>query len=187
MNSDGDGAIRASGANSHMNIGRALLLGGVLSSLLSVNAPRIAANLPTPWVGVWERINIGAFLLWVVVLAVALWRELSSRDRWRDRATPAPALHEPVFHHAMCAAGPPKATVPSIRKKNRASSLGTTTVSFSTPDARRSLTLTSSNECQPGAHRPCRSQTLSDIACPQVVGQASSELRCVGAGRVVPS
>lgn len=38
------------------------------------DGPRIAANLPTPWVGVWERINIGVFLLWVVVLAVALLR-----------------------------------------------------------------------------------------------------------------
>jgi hypothetical protein len=33
---------------------------------------RIGTNLPTPWVGVWERINIGAFMLWVVVLAVVL-------------------------------------------------------------------------------------------------------------------
>jgi Protein of unknown function (DUF998) len=39
-----------------------------------VDAPRLAANLPTPWVGVWERINIGVFLLWVVVLAVTLLR-----------------------------------------------------------------------------------------------------------------
>jgi hypothetical protein len=38
------------------------------------DAPGIAANLPTPWIGVWERINIGAFLLWVVVLAVTLLR-----------------------------------------------------------------------------------------------------------------
>jgi Protein of unknown function (DUF998) len=38
------------------------------------DGPRIAANLPTPWVGVWERINIGVFLLWVVVLATALLR-----------------------------------------------------------------------------------------------------------------
>jgi hypothetical protein len=71
---------------------RKLLLNcGILSSLLYVamyvfvamqwegyssasHGPRIAANLPTPWVGVWERINIGAFLLWVVVLAVALLR-----------------------------------------------------------------------------------------------------------------
>ena len=38
------------------------------------DAPRIGANLPTPWIGVWERINVGVFLLWVVVLAVALLR-----------------------------------------------------------------------------------------------------------------
>jgi hypothetical protein len=43
-------------------------------ALTFMDAPRLAANLPTPWVGVWERINIGAFLLWVVVLAVALLR-----------------------------------------------------------------------------------------------------------------
>ncbi len=45
---------------------------GVLTGL---DAPRIAANLPTPWIGVWERINIGAFLLWVVALAVTIWRK----------------------------------------------------------------------------------------------------------------
>jgi hypothetical protein len=45
--------------------------------LTFLDGPRIAANLPTPWVGVWERINIGVFLLWVVVLATALLR---SRD-----------------------------------------------------------------------------------------------------------
>ena len=44
---------------------------GVLTGL---DSPRISANLPTPWIGVWERINIGVFLLWVVVLAVALLR-----------------------------------------------------------------------------------------------------------------
>ncbi len=48
-----------------------LLVFGVLTGL---DAPRIEANLPTPWVGVTERINIGVFLLWVVVLAVALLR-----------------------------------------------------------------------------------------------------------------
>ncbi len=48
-----------------------LLVFGVLTGL---DSPRIPANLPTPWVGLWERINIGAFLLWVVVLAVSLLR-----------------------------------------------------------------------------------------------------------------
>jgi hypothetical protein len=43
-------------------------------ALTGVDGPRIAANLPTPWIGVWERINIGAFLLWVVVLSIALLR-----------------------------------------------------------------------------------------------------------------
>jgi pimeloyl-ACP methyl ester carboxylesterase len=38
------------------------------------DAPRVGANLPTPWVGLWERINIGVFLVWVSVLAVMLWR-----------------------------------------------------------------------------------------------------------------
>jgi len=41
------------------------------------DAPKIQANLPTPWIGVWERINIGVFLLWVVVLAITL---LHARD-----------------------------------------------------------------------------------------------------------
>ena len=48
-----------------------LVVGGVLAGL---DQPRLAANLPTPWMGVWERINIGVFLLWVVVLAIALLR-----------------------------------------------------------------------------------------------------------------
>jgi len=43
-------------------------------TLTFLDAPRIAANLPTPWIGVWERINIGVFLLWVVVLATTLLR-----------------------------------------------------------------------------------------------------------------
>jgi hypothetical protein len=48
-----------------------LVVGGVLTGL---DQPRLVANLPTPWMGVWERIDIGVFLLWVVVLAVALLR-----------------------------------------------------------------------------------------------------------------
>lgn len=40
--------------------------------LMFRDAPGIGANQPTPLVGLWERINIGVFLLWVVVLATAL-------------------------------------------------------------------------------------------------------------------
>jgi hypothetical protein len=48
-----------------------LLAAGALTSL---QAPRVNTNLPTPWIGVWERINIGVWLLWVVLLAIMLWR-----------------------------------------------------------------------------------------------------------------
>jgi hypothetical protein len=41
-------------------------------ALTFLDAPRLSANLPTPWIGVWERINVGAFLLWIVVLAATL-------------------------------------------------------------------------------------------------------------------
>jgi len=38
------------------------------------DAPHVQANLSTPWIGLWERINISVFLLWVVVLAMVLLR-----------------------------------------------------------------------------------------------------------------
>jgi hypothetical protein len=43
-------------------------------ALTGVDAPRIQANLPTPLVGVWERIILAAWMLWLIVLAVALLR-----------------------------------------------------------------------------------------------------------------
>jgi len=51
-----------------------LLILLAFGALTFVDAPRVQANLPTPWIGVWERINVGVFLLWVVVLATALLR-----------------------------------------------------------------------------------------------------------------
>jgi uncharacterized protein DUF998 len=42
--------------------------------LTFLEAPRLHANLPTPWIGLWERINICVFLLWIVMLAAGLWR-----------------------------------------------------------------------------------------------------------------
>ena len=46
----------------------------VFGGLTFADAPALAANLPTPWIGVWERINLGVFLVWVAVLATALLR-----------------------------------------------------------------------------------------------------------------
>ena len=46
----------------------------VFGGLTGIDGPRISKGLDTPLVGVWERLSIGAFLLWVVVLAVVLLR-----------------------------------------------------------------------------------------------------------------
>ena len=48
-----------------------LLIFGILTG---IQAPNVEADLPTPLIGVWERINIGIFLLWVVTLASVLLR-----------------------------------------------------------------------------------------------------------------
>ncbi len=42
---------------------------GVLSGL---DASNMEANLPTPWMGVWERISIAAYMIWVIVFATLL-------------------------------------------------------------------------------------------------------------------
>ena len=51
-----------------------LLVHLVFGAWAGAEGPRLAAGLPTPWIGVTERINIGVFLLWVVVLATVLLR-----------------------------------------------------------------------------------------------------------------
>lgn len=49
----------------------ALLVSG---GLRGFEARQLASGEPTPWLGVLERINIGAYLLWVAVLAISLLR-----------------------------------------------------------------------------------------------------------------
>ncbi len=51
----------------------------VFGTLTGLESPRLAANQPTPWIGLWERITIYAFLLWVAVLAIALLRTERTR------------------------------------------------------------------------------------------------------------
>lgn len=46
----------------------------VCGALTFAGAPQLAANQPTPWLGVWERINIAAYMLWIIVLAGSLLR-----------------------------------------------------------------------------------------------------------------
>lgn len=46
----------------------------VFGILTGIESPNIAKNLPTPTIGIWERINIAVFMLWVAVLAIVLLR-----------------------------------------------------------------------------------------------------------------
>jgi hypothetical protein len=47
----------------------AMLAFGILTGL---NAPLLEKNLPTPWMGIWERISIGVYMAWIVSLAILL-------------------------------------------------------------------------------------------------------------------
>jgi hypothetical protein len=51
---------------------------GVLTFL---QAPLIGANLPTPWMGVWERVNAFGYMLWMGVLALQLLRQGGNRTK----------------------------------------------------------------------------------------------------------
>jgi len=44
----------------------------VFGAMAAADGVRLAAQEPTPWLGVTERVNIGAYLVWVVVLALSL-------------------------------------------------------------------------------------------------------------------
>ena len=55
----------------------------MFGGLMFLEAPRLQMNLPTPWIGLWERINISVFLMWVVVLAAGLWRPVRAQGEVR--------------------------------------------------------------------------------------------------------
>lgn len=52
----------------------------VFGALAGTQGPQLAANEPTPWLGVFERINIGGYLLWLAVLAIVLLRTGAPSD-----------------------------------------------------------------------------------------------------------
>lgn len=47
---------------------------GLFGALASSQVGQMVANEPTPWMGVQERINIYATMLWIAVLAVGILR-----------------------------------------------------------------------------------------------------------------
>jgi len=56
----------------------------LFGTLTGLQGKAVATGAPTPWIGVTERICIGAFLLWAAMLAVALLREVLARALIHD-------------------------------------------------------------------------------------------------------
>jgi hypothetical protein len=50
-----------------------LVVLAVFGVLAGVQGMRLAAGEPTPWLGLTERIHIGAYLLWMAMLSVSVW------------------------------------------------------------------------------------------------------------------
>lgn len=46
----------------------------VFGILTFTEAPNMDKNLPTPYIGLWERINIAAFMVWLLVFSIGLLR-----------------------------------------------------------------------------------------------------------------
>jgi Protein of unknown function (DUF998) len=55
--------------------------------MTSLDAPKIPLNLPTPLLGIWERILIALFMLWVIVLSTTLLRGVTT-SRYAERISP---------------------------------------------------------------------------------------------------
>jgi uncharacterized protein DUF998 len=55
--------------------------------LTGLESPRLAANLPTPYIGLWERISIAVYMIWLMVLAIALLRMNATATRRAEGAS----------------------------------------------------------------------------------------------------
>jgi len=64
-------------------------------------ASRMQANLPTPGVGVWERINTTAFMVWIAVLAIVVFRKSRSLDVRGFKSADGEAAYLAAYAAAM--------------------------------------------------------------------------------------
>jgi hypothetical protein len=64
----------------------------VFGTLTGLEGPRISENLPTPLIGVWERINIAIYMIWVIVFANLLLR----REKNAASTTQATPVRSPL-------------------------------------------------------------------------------------------
>lgn len=63
----------------------------VCGVLTAAAGPLVAADLPTPGLGTWERVSVGTFMVWLAVLSVLAARSYAARSSRRPAAV-APAV-----------------------------------------------------------------------------------------------
>ena len=78
MLSIGFGAVAFGKSFRYYSIASLIIL-VVFGILTGMQAPDMEVNGPTPLMGVWERINIGVYMCWIVVLAIILLRKESKQ------------------------------------------------------------------------------------------------------------
>jgi hypothetical protein len=61
-----------------------LIVFGILTAL---DAPAMESNWPTPYMGIWERISIGAYVIWQIVLAVNLFYRVNRSEPFSQQGT----------------------------------------------------------------------------------------------------
>jgi hypothetical protein len=85
-----------------------LIVLAAFGTLTGMDGPKIQTNEPTPWIGVWERVCIGVYMLWVMVLGMMLLRQKKTHVQFtteqsgiitgkKQMQTPQPQLQED--HH----------------------------------------------------------------------------------------
>jgi len=50
----------------------------IFGAIAGMDGPRMAAQQPTPWLGVTERITIGVYLIWIARLSLLMFTSLSA-------------------------------------------------------------------------------------------------------------
>jgi hypothetical protein len=70
---------KASGKKFRLYTAANLILFLLFGTLTFIESSSLEAGLPTPWMGLWERINIAAFMVWVGVFSFSLVRKKNTK------------------------------------------------------------------------------------------------------------
>jgi hypothetical protein len=47
----------------------------ITGMITGIDGPKVQTNSPTPWIGIWERIIIGVYMIWLIVFTALLLRK----------------------------------------------------------------------------------------------------------------